>query len=122
MLHWGRHCIINARKCHSQLIANPRNIEMFLETLVQRIDMKAFGRPLIQHFGEGNKSGYTAVQLIETSNIMLHACDETGDMYADIFSCKWFDENVARVVVQQWFKPEHIDLKVIDRDARVPMA
>jgi S-adenosylmethionine/arginine decarboxylase-like enzyme len=95
---------------------------MFLEAMVQRIDMKAYGRPLIQHFGSGNKSGYTAIQLIETSNIMLHACDETGDMYLDIFSCKWFDENVARVVVQQWFKPEGIDLKVIDRDARVPMA
>jgi S-adenosylmethionine/arginine decarboxylase-like enzyme len=77
---------------------------------------------MLHHFGEGNKSGYTGVQLIETSNIIFHLCDETGDGYFNIFSCKYFSENVARVVVEEWFKPEYVDMKVVDRDAKFPMA
>ena len=121
MLHWGRHCIINARKCQSIAIMNPRNIELFTADLVQRIDMKAFGRPMIQHFGEGDKAGYTLVQLIETSNITGHFCDNSGDAYLDIFSCKWFDENVVQNVVATWFKPENINMKVLQRDAKIYM-
>ena len=121
MLHWGKELILNARKCHSQPISNPRIIELFLNDMVKKIDMKAYGRPLIQHFGEGNKSGYTAVQLIETSNITLHLCDETGDGYFNIFSCKDFSENIAQLVVQEWFKPEYIDMKVLSRDAKIAM-
>ena len=121
MLHWGRHCIINARKCYSLSISNPRNIELFTEDLIKRIDMKAYGKPLLKHFGEGNKSGYTLVQLIETSNITAHFCDESGDAYLDVFSCKHFDENVVQHVVNTWFKPESIDMKVLSRDAKIAM-
>jgi S-adenosylmethionine/arginine decarboxylase-like enzyme len=83
--------------------------------------MKAFGRPMIQHFGEGDKAGYTLVQLIETSNITGHFCDNSGDAYLDIFSCKWFDENVVQNVVASWFKPESINMKVLARDAKIYM-
>lgn len=119
--HWGLHCMINARRCNQLAISNPRVIELFTNDLVQRIDMKAYGRPLIQHFGEGNKSGYTLVQLIETSNITAHFCDQTGDAYLDVFSCKAFDAGAVQNVVATWFKPESMDSKVIARQAGVKM-
>ena len=112
---------MNARKCNSLAISNPRNLELFSECMVKKIDMVAYGKPLIQYFGYDNKAGFTLVQLIETSNITGHFCDSTGDAYLDVFSCKWFDENVARAVVQDWFKPESIDMKVVDRDAQYKM-
>ena len=108
---------MNARRCQSLAISSPRTIEHFTADLVRRIDMKAFGKPLLYHFGEGNKAGYTLVQLIETSNITGHFCDETGDAYLDVFSCKSYDPYIVRAVVQEWFKPEHIDVMVIARDA-----
>ena len=113
--------MINAQRCNQLAISNPRVIELFTNDLVQRIDMKAYGRPLIQHFGEGNKSGYTLVQLIETSNITAHFCDQTGDAYLDIFSCRAFDAGVAQNVIATWFKPESMDCKVIERQAGVKM-
>lgn len=119
--HWGKHLILNARQCCPIAIGNPRIIEHFLTDIVKKIDMKAYGRPQIMHFGEGNKSGYTAVQLIETSNIILHLCDESGDGYFDVFSCKNFDEYVAKAVVQEWFKPRQIDMKIVLRDSKFPM-
>jgi len=121
MRHWGKHLILNARKCNSLRISNPRTIELFAENMVNRINMKAFGRPIVQWFGEDNKAGFTLVQLIETSNITGHFCDDSGDAYLDIFSCRYFDEFVARAVVQEWFEPEWTDMKVVDRDAKVLM-
>ena len=114
---WGRHMIGNAYRCDSRLIACPKNIELFTATLVKKIDMVAYGKPLIQYFGHGNKAGYTLVQLIETSNITAHFSDDSGDAYIDLFSCKDFDEAVARDVIIQYFKPEVLDTKVINRQA-----
>lgn len=79
--------------------------------------MKAYKEPQIQHFGEGNKAGYTLVQLIETSNITGHFCDTTGDAYLDIFSCKEFDKQVVRQVILEHFQPQLLDIKVIGRQA-----
>ena len=119
--HWGLECLVNARKCNQVAIRDPRVIELFLQDMVRRIDMKAYGRPIIHHFGEGNKAGYTAIQLIETSNITAHFCDDTGDAYLNIFSCAAFDAGVVQNVVATWFKPESMDSKVIARQAGVKM-
>ena len=121
MRSWGRHLILNARKCNSMRISNQRTIELFAQDMVKKIDMTPFGRPQVMYFGEGNKAGYTLIQLIETSNITGHFCDDTGDAYLDVFSCKYFDEHIARAVVQNWFEPEWMDMKVIERDAKVLM-
>ena len=114
---WGRHLIVNARACNRSLIGSSSHIQRFSDDLVKQINMKAYGKPLIQHFGSGNKTGYTLVQLIETSNITGHFCDESGDAYLDIFSCKHFCEYLAHDIIETWFQPTHIDMKLIERDA-----
>jgi S-adenosylmethionine/arginine decarboxylase-like enzyme len=118
---WGRHLMINAKACNKNLIGSYPNIYRFTKDLVQQIDMKAYGEPQIHHFGSGNKSGYTLVQLIHTSNITSHFCDETGDLYLDIFSCKDFCEYKAKEIIQQYFQPIQIHSKLILRDANHPM-
>ena len=121
MKYWGKELVINALNCNKRLIACPKNIELFSGTLVKKIDMIAHGNPLIQYFGHGDKAGYTLVQLISTSNITGHFSDDTGSSYINIFSCKEFDEAVARAVVNDYFKPELMDCKVIYRDASIRM-
>lgn len=113
--------IANAHRCDKRLISNPRNIELFLGTLVKRINMVAYGAPSIQYFGHGNKAGFTAVQLIETSNITCHFCDDSGDSYIDLFSCAEYDEAVACTVINEYFRPELLDSKVIYRQAGLRM-
>ena len=67
--------------------------------------MVPYGEPQVVHFGSGDKSGFTLVQLIETSNITAHFCEETNDMYLDVFSCKPFSPAVVEEVVNEHFKP-----------------
>ena len=68
--------------------------------------------------GTGGATGWTVVQLIETSNICGHFVDENGDFYLDVFSCKDFNENIVTDYIQQCFVPETIKSEVFLRDAR----
>ena len=80
--------------------------------------MVPFGEPQIHRFGSGNKAGLTLVQLIETSNITGHFCDESGDAYLDVFSCKDYDKRTVETLIHQYFQPTHLDSTVIIRQAR----
>jgi S-adenosylmethionine/arginine decarboxylase-like enzyme len=115
--YWGYHLIINAGNCNREAVTNPELISKFAKDLVKNIDMVAFGEPQVVHFGEGNKAGYTLVQLIETSNIVAHLCDESGDMYLDVFSCKTFDQNVVLQMVDDYFLPTRMNHHYLERQA-----
>ena len=119
MQHWGQHLILNIASCDKELVTNKEYLRVFVQTLVKKIDMKAFGEPIIEHFGKEDLaiSGYSVVQLIETSAITGHFVDCNGDAYLDIFSCKEFDVDVAIQYIKESFHPEHIDHQVLFRQA-----
>jgi S-adenosylmethionine/arginine decarboxylase-like enzyme len=121
MTHWGYHLILNGRNCIPASIRSAQHIGVFTSTLVNKIDMVAYGKPEIVMFGTGNKKGFTLVQLIETSNICAHFVEESDDMYLDVFSCKPFDEKVVKKVVDDFFSPATMDTKLILRDAATRM-
>jgi hypothetical protein len=109
--------MLDCSKCVSSTIRSSSNITSFAKTLVQRIDMVPYGEPQVVHFGSGDKSGYTLVQLIETSNITAHFCEETNDMYLDVFSCKPFNPADVEAVVNQHFGPVHKNRTFVTRQA-----
>lgn len=113
---WGYHLILNCYDADKELITDPKNIEAFVIALVKRIDMVAYGKPQIIHFGEGDKAGYTLIQLIETSNITAHFCDESGNFYLDVFSCKEYDKDSVIEVVSQFFSPRIFHETFLERD------
>lgn len=115
--YWGYHLIVNAANCDRKAVTDPSIITKFAKELVKRIDMVAYGEPQVVHFGEGNKAGYTLVQLIETSNICAHLCDDSGDVYLDVFSCKTFDQNVVLQLVDDYFLPARVNTTYLERQA-----
>lgn len=115
MESWGKHLIVDAINCDKELISNSHNIKDFVTTLVDKINMVAYGEPSIIHFGEEEKKGYTLVQLIETSNITAHFSEDTGNAYFDIFSCKDFDENTVTGLIQYYFRAQNIKTLVLSR-------
>lgn len=115
--YWGYHLIINAGDCDKKAIKSYDVIYKFVKELVERIDMVAFGEPQIVHFGEGNKAGYTLVQLIETSNICGHFCNDSGDVYLDVFSCKNFKASDVLFLVNKHFNPSRMHHSFLERQA-----
>jgi S-adenosylmethionine/arginine decarboxylase-like enzyme len=119
---WGKHLIIDMSAGEPALVRSGEQIYRFSARLVEAIDMKAYGPPMLQHFAEHlpEAAGYTLVQLIETSAITGHFCDKSGDAYIDIFSCKDFDTAVAVDVVREAFRPRHLNTLVLSRQAARP--
>jgi len=117
--YWGYHLILDCKSCDTDKVKNAENIRNFSKTLVERIDMKAYGEPLVEHFATHNPEagGYSLVQLIETSSITGHFVDDNGDAYIDIFSCKPFDLDTAKEVVEEFFKPSKIKTIYLTRQA-----
>jgi S-adenosylmethionine decarboxylase len=119
MTPWGYHAMVNAKNCLPPAIRSSDIIRGFSRRLVKEIDMVAYGEPQVVMFGTGNKKGYTLVQLIETSNICAHFVEETNDMYLDVFSCKPFEVEIVRKVVNEVFGPEKMETQFVTRDARM---
>jgi S-adenosylmethionine/arginine decarboxylase-like enzyme len=114
---WGVEVMLDCYACDKSKITDKTNIENFARELVERIDMVAYGDPQVVLFGSGNKQGYTLVQLIETSNIVAHFCDESGDAYLNVFSCKNFNGQDVAQVFEKYFSPTHYKITRIPRNA-----
>ena len=115
---FGQHLVVDAAGCNDR-INDHDAIAAFADDLVKAIGMKAFGAPWIEHFGHElpKTSGFTLVQLIETSNISAHFCDHSGEAYFDIFSCKAFDEGVALEMIDRHFEPTICETRSLTRQA-----
>jgi S-adenosylmethionine/arginine decarboxylase-like enzyme len=116
--YWGYHLIVDASDCIPEAIRSSKTIKEFTKELVDKIDMVAYGAPKVVRFGEGDKQGYSLVQLIETSNITAHFVEETNDIYLDIFSCKTFKQSDALAVFKKYFAPKRVSVQFLKRQAR----
>lgn len=117
--YWGFHLMLDCAACDKEKITDAAHITAFAKDLVKRIDMVAYGEPQVVNFGSGNKAGYTLVQLIETSNICAHFCNDTGDVYFDVFSCKPFANETVIQIVNEYFAPKNTNANFVLRDARI---
>ena len=110
MQYWGYHLLLDCKGCDKEAIGSKEKLRAFLDDLIKKIDMKAFGEPMIELLAthEPELSGYSFIQLIETSSITGHFVDLNGDSYIDVFSCKEFDVKVAEKVVRDHLSPERI--------------
>lgn len=115
-MSWGFHLTLDVAKCNSVSIRSKSLIYQFSKKLVKDIDMKPYGEPQIIMFGTGNKKGYTLLQLIETSNISAHFCEEDNGFYLDVFSCKEYDKKVVVDIVKKYFEPEYIKMNYFERN------
>jgi S-adenosylmethionine/arginine decarboxylase-like enzyme len=118
MAHFGYHLMLDCSGCNNN-IADKQSIYNFVKELVQRIEMVAHGEPVIEYLLEGDpKQGYSLMQLITTSNITGHFMELDGTAYFDVFSCKSYDVEIVKAVVNQYFFPTKMRVNYLTRDAR----
>ena len=117
MSHFGYHLMLDCSGCNNN-IASRDSIYNFTKDLVNRIDMIAHGEPIIEYLLLGDpKQGYSMLQLITTSNIAGHFMELDGTAYFDVFSCKVFDIEIAKSVVEEYFAPKKMRVNFITRNA-----
>jgi S-adenosylmethionine decarboxylase len=118
-MYWGYHLILDCKSGDLDKIKSGDNITNFVNALVPGINMVAYGDPVVEHFATHipEAAGYSLVQLIETSSITGHFVDLNGDCYIDVFSCKEFDVDIAKGIVQKYFNPTQIRMTYLTRQA-----
>jgi S-adenosylmethionine/arginine decarboxylase-like enzyme len=117
---WGQHLALDLRACDRDTVTNAESLRTWIKRLVDRIDMRAYGEPIVEHFATHDPAvgGFSAVQLIETSNICGHFVDRNGDAYIDVFSCAPFDRDAVLAFVAETLRPETVVVHELSRDAR----
>jgi S-adenosylmethionine/arginine decarboxylase-like enzyme len=111
---WGQHVILNCKK-GNEAVSDKQKICDFVDDLIILIDMEKHGEIKIDRFGEGKLVGISFCQFIKTSSIVGHLCDETGDFYLDVFSCKRFITVDVVNCVRKHFNPEMVEQINIER-------
>jgi S-adenosylmethionine/arginine decarboxylase-like enzyme len=112
--YYGKHLVLTARGCNDAIF-DTEQIAIFLTELVKRIDMVAYGEPIVARFGSGIEDGISAVQLIETSAITIHTNDMAREMYLDVFSCKGYNEVDAIDYLKSVFDPQDLNWQILLR-------
>jgi S-adenosylmethionine/arginine decarboxylase-like enzyme len=73
--------------------------------------MRRFGETQIVHFGEDERvSGFSMVQLIETSMISAHFANLTNTAYIDVFSCRTYDPDTVASFAKQFFEGNRVNV------------
>jgi len=111
----GQLTIIDLNQCEHKLMKDKKHLALFGKLLSKKINMIPYKEPIIKRFGKGNLKGYSAVQLIETSNITTHLDEHENKAFIDIFSCKKFDSIKAKEFTKKYFKAKKALSKTIER-------
>ena len=114
---FGTELILDLIDCDPDIIRSAKKIDTFVRRLCRRIKMKRYGDPIIEHFGHKSPltSGYSLVQLIETSCVSGHFSDGLNNAYLNIFSCKAFDPDDAAAFCKEFFKAKRVRKRFIVR-------
>lgn len=115
--NFGTELILDLLDCDPEIIRSAKKLDTFIRRLCRRIKMKRYGEPLIEHFGHKSPltSGYSLVQLIETSCISGHFSEGVNNAYLNIFSCKAFDSEDAAAFCKDYFKAKRMRKRTIVR-------
>ena len=113
---WGISTAIDLKNCDPNLVRSEAGIRKFVYELCELLDVKRFGECIIVHFGESEEiAGFSMTQLIETSLVSGHFVNSTNSIFLDVFSCKYYDPEIAVEKAKTFFKAESATMNVIIR-------
>jgi len=118
---WGWLTAIDASHCDATAINCRETIQLFIDELLDRIEMVKIGDLNIFwcETHDPKKVGLSCYQLLQDSNVSAHFCPaDRNSAFMDIFSCKKYDPALTVEIFEKYFKPEKINHSVIER--RIP--
>ncbi len=114
---FGWQLLLDLYDCDDYRIRSRAEIARFAGELCERLGMRRFGDPLIEHFGheKPETEGYSVVQFIETSALVGHFSELKRAAYLDIFSCKEYDAEAVSEFAQEFFRAQRVVKNLIER-------
>jgi S-adenosylmethionine/arginine decarboxylase-like enzyme len=116
---FGQELTLNLYECDLAKISSGEEIKKFVIELCDTvIHMKRYGEALIPHFGHENPitSGYSLVQLIETSSVTAHFSEYKKSVYLNIFSCAYYDPVKTEEFCKNFFGAKRVESHLLKRE------
>ncbi len=113
---YGLELLLDLKDCDLRDLSQEKLTEYFIG-LCELIEMKRHGEPLFweDHSGVPHLHGISAVQFIETSNVVCHALPLLQAVYINIFSCREFDTEAAKGFSTTFWRAGSITFTVVTR-------
>src|SRR5262245_8570294 len=102
--NYGLELIMDRKGCPLEPLTQSKLTQFFIDLCV-RIDMRRHGEPMYWEDWSGvpHLQGISAIQFVETSNIVCHALPLLEAVYLNVFSCKEFDtEDAIKFCREYW--------------------
>lgn len=115
---FGQELILDLYDCDLEIISSGEKIKEFVIELCDHvIHMKRYGDALIPHFGheDPKTSGYSLVQLIETSCVSAHFSEFKKSVYLNIFSCADYDPKTTEEFCKNFFGAKRVESTLLQR-------
>jgi len=94
---YGRELLVDLSGCDYETITSREALTVFIRDLCDEIGMKTFGEPIAPDFGHAKyrTSGFSVIQLIETSNLSMHVSPHWKKACLNIFTCSTLEAEKA---------------------------
>lgn len=114
---FGYELVMDLFDCDEKAISSKKKLQEYTDRLCKLIKMKKYGKTLLPYFGEKipHTKGYSLVQLIETSSVTGHFSEYWKTAYINIFSCKKYNQDIAKKFTREFFKVKRMKAKFLIR-------
>lgn len=114
---FGMELAIDLHHCKLEKMDLPHLLD-FLKQMLVISDMTAHGEPVVWDALESDElhiKGYSILQLIKTSSIVIHTMDKTQLICVNLFSCKPFEPEAITKLATEFFQCTDVTTKVLQR-------
>lgn len=120
---FGKHLIIDAKDAKGEL-KDRNHIQNFINELVLKLGMEKKGDTIFEYFedNEFNRHrdivGWSVVQIISLSSIVIHINEISKTIYLDVFTCGNLNDLMVICLFSEYFKVSTMKKKIIIRDTK----
>ena len=113
---YGLELLLDLKGCDLSDLSREKLADYFVR-LCKLIQMTRHCEPVFweDHSGLPHLQGISAVQFIETSNVVCHALPLLQAVYLNIFSCREFDAEAAKRFSMEFWRAESVVFTVVTR-------
>lgn len=113
---YGLEIIVDLHDCDISNFQKDR-LDIFFRDLCILSDMTPVGNPhyWLEESNIPHLKGYSGVQFIKTSSIIIHTLDILKSAYINFFSCKDFDPEEVMQFILKHFDAKKGDYRVLNR-------
>lgn len=114
---YGEELVIDMAGCNQEIIKSSEKMREFVVRLCDVPKMKRYGDTIVENFGHAKlrTSGFSVVQLIETSSITAHISNYWGYVCMNIFTCSKVNPQEVIKFTKEFFEAEKIKAILIKR-------